>query len=52
MIARGDLGIEVAQEKIPGIQRRLIRKCVKAKKPKAWAWGASPTACGIFPMAS
>ncbi len=33
MIARGDLGIEVAQEKIPGIQRKLIRKCVKAKKP-------------------
>lgn len=33
MIARGDLGIEVAQEKIPGIQRRLIRKCVKARKP-------------------
>ena len=33
MIARGDLGIEVPQEKIPGIQRRLIRKCVKAKKP-------------------
>lgn len=33
MIARGDLGIEVAQEKIPGIQRMLIRKCVEAKKP-------------------
>ena len=33
MIARGDLGIEVAQEKIPGIQRDLIRKCVSAKKP-------------------
>lgn len=33
MIARGDLGIEVAQEKIPGIQRILIRKCVQAKKP-------------------
>jgi len=33
MVARGDLGIEVAQEKIPGIQRRLIRKCVQAKKP-------------------
>ncbi len=33
MIARGDLGIEVPQEKIPGIQRRLIRKCVMAKKP-------------------
>ncbi len=33
MVARGDLGIEVAQEKIPGIQRVLIRKCVQAKKP-------------------
>ncbi len=33
MIARGDLGIEVAQEKIPGIQRVLIRKCVLAHKP-------------------
>lgn len=33
MIARGDLGIEVPQEKLPGIQRQLIRKCVKAKKP-------------------
>lgn len=33
MVARGDLGIEVAQEKIPGIQRILIKKCVLAKKP-------------------
>src|SRR5574344_2974243 len=33
MIARGDLGIEVPQEKIPGIQRMLIKKCVEAKKP-------------------
>lgn len=33
MVARGDLGIEVPQEKIPGIQRYLIRKCVHAKKP-------------------
>ncbi len=33
MVARGDLGIEVAQEKIPSIQRMLIRKCVMAKKP-------------------
>lgn len=33
MVARGDLGIEVPQEKIPGLQRILIRKCVAAKKP-------------------
>ncbi len=33
MVARGDLGIEVPQEKIPGLQRVLIRKCVAAKKP-------------------
>ena len=33
MIARGDLGIEVPIEKIPGIQRRIIAKCIKAKKP-------------------
>lgn len=33
MVARGDLGIEVPQERIPGIQRLLIRKCIFAKKP-------------------
>lgn len=33
MIARGDLGIEVAQEKIPGIQRILIKKAIHYKKP-------------------
>lgn len=33
MIARGDLGIEVPIERIPGIQRQIIRKCVMKKKP-------------------
>ncbi len=33
MVARGDLGIEVPIEKIPGIQRMIIRKCVQQKKP-------------------
>lgn len=33
MVARGDLGIEVPYEKIPGIQRMIIRKCVQKKKP-------------------
>ncbi len=33
MIARGDLGIEVPIERIPGIQRQIIRKCILKKKP-------------------
>lgn len=33
MVARGDLGIEIPAEKIPAIQRRLIRKAVQRKKP-------------------
>lgn len=33
MIARGDLGIEVPIERIPGIQRQIIHKCVMKKKP-------------------
>lgn len=33
MIARGDLGIEVPIERIPGIQRRIINKCLRKHKP-------------------
>ena len=33
MVARGDLGIEVPQERIPGIQRILIQKAICAHKP-------------------
>ena len=33
MVARGDLGIEIPAEKIPGIQRMLIKKAVQRKKP-------------------
>jgi pyruvate kinase len=33
MVARGDLGIEIPLERIPGIQREIIRKCVHARKP-------------------
>lgn len=33
MIARGDLGIEVPIESIPGIQREIINKCIAAKTP-------------------
>jgi len=33
MVARGDLAIEIPYEKIPGIQRRIIDKCIKKRKP-------------------
>jgi len=33
MIARGDLAIEVPTEKVPNIQRMIIKKCIAAKKP-------------------
>ena len=33
MIARGDLAIEVPAEKVPNIQRMIIKKCIAAKKP-------------------
>ncbi len=33
MVARGDLGVEIAAEKIPVIQRKLVEKCHRRKKP-------------------
>ena len=33
MIARGDLGVEIAAEKIPLIQKKLIQRCRERKKP-------------------
>ncbi|MFZ2286879.1 MAG: pyruvate kinase [Bacteroidales bacterium] len=33
MVARGDLAIEVPFERIPGIQRTIIAKCVGKRKP-------------------
>ena len=33
MVARGDLAIEVPFERIPGIQREIIRKCIAKRKP-------------------
>jgi pyruvate kinase len=33
MVARGDLGVEMAPEKVPTIQRRILRCCRAAGKP-------------------
>ena len=33
MVARGDLAIEVPFERIPGIQRMIISKCIERRKP-------------------
>jgi pyruvate kinase len=33
MIARGDLGVELAPERVPAIQKRLIQACVQAGVP-------------------
>ena len=32
MIARGDMGVEIEFEKLPGIQKKFIRKCYQAGK--------------------
>jgi pyruvate kinase len=33
MVARGDLAIEIPAEKIPIIQKQLVRKCIERRKP-------------------
>jgi pyruvate kinase len=33
MVARGDLGVEVPMEKLPGIQKMIIRKCIQRARP-------------------
>ncbi|MFR9641352.1 MAG: pyruvate kinase [Rikenellaceae bacterium] len=33
MVARGDMGVELSSEKIPGAQRMIVEKCIAAKRP-------------------
>ncbi len=33
MVARGDLAVEISSQRLPIVQRTLVRKCVEARKP-------------------
>ena len=33
MVARGDLGVEVPMERLPNIQKEIIRRCINRSKP-------------------
>ena len=33
MVARGDLAIEISEQKLPVVQKNLIKKCIVARKP-------------------
>ncbi|MBX7181531.1 MAG: pyruvate kinase [Bacteroidia bacterium] len=33
MVARGDLGVEIPMQKVPGIQKMIVRKCLASAKP-------------------
>ena len=33
MVARGDMGVELGPEAVPALQKRIIRRCLEARKP-------------------
>ena len=56
MVARGDMGVEVDYEKLPGLQKKFIRKCYQSGKMVITAtqmldsmiYSPTPTSCLLY----